>query len=450
MYSFLKKLHISPYLAVALSFLILIFIGSFFLSLPISHRDGQWPSYVDSLFTSFSAVCLTGLNVYYSLIDTYSVFGMIVMAVLIQLGGLGFITIFTFIITLFRKRINVLDRFVLKEALSASEYSGVIKLVRNMVILSLAFEAVGAIPFLFAFIPEFGVLEGIGKSIFHAITSFNNSGFDALGDSSLMAFKDNYIITINTALLTIVGGLGFLTLSEFFQFKRPNMWSAQTKIVLTMTAIIISVMTVALFFANIRSDDPLNFFESFLIIAYSRTGGFAISEYENMSQIGIVVMMVTMFIGAAPLSTGGGVKVTTFFVVILITFAYIRGKKVHAFKRTYSQKSFIQATVIMFFALITILIAYVMVTEFEQTNNQIIATGWGSNAFIFEVISAFTTTGASFGITPMLSDASKLTLSVLMFIGRVGPLTLMATVSDTMNREEKLHYKYIESDIIVG
>jgi len=450
MYNFLKKLHISPYLAVALSFLILILLGSLFLSLPIAHKNGEWPSYVDSLFMAFSAVCLTGLNVYTSLVDTYSVFGLVVMAILIQLGGLGFITIFTFIMTLFRGRINVLDRFVLKEALSASQYSGVIRLVRSMVIMSLTFTALGTIPFLFVFIPKYGLLPGIGKSIFHAITSFNNSGFDVIGDSSLMPFRNNYIVTINTAILTIIGGMGFLTISEILTFKRPRMWSAQTKVVLSMTSIILIVMTTSLFLSNLKSANPLNYFESFLVIAYSRTGGFAISEYENMSQIGIVVMMLTMFIGASPLSTGGGIKVTTLFVIILITFAYIRGKKVHAFKRTYSHKTFIQATVIMFFAMITILIAYVMVTEFEQNNTEIIATNWGSNAFIFEVISAFTTTGASFGITPMLSDASKLTLSVLMFIGRVGPLTLMATVSDAINREEKLHYRYIESDIIVG
>lgn len=450
MYNFLRKLHLSPYLAVALSFLILILLGSVLLFLPISHIDGKWPSYVDSLFNAFSAVCLTGLNVYTSLIDTYSLFGLIVMVVLIQLGGLGFITIFTFVITLFRKRINVLDRFVLKEALATSEYSGVIRLVRNMVLISLSFEVVGMIPFLFVFIPEFGILEGIGKSAFHAITSFNNSGFDVIGTSSLAQYRGNYVITINTALLTIVGGLGFLTISEILKFKRPRMWSAQTKVVLTMTSIIIVVMTVSLFFANLNSADPLNLYEAFFTVAVSRTGGFSISEYENMSQIGVVIMMLTMFIGASPLSTGGGVKVTTIFVVVLITFAYIRGKKVHAFKRTYSHKSFIQATVIIFFAMITILIAYIMVTEFEQNNAEIIATGWGSNAFIFEVISAFTTTGASFGITPMLSDASKLTLSILMFIGRVGPLTLMATVSDAINKEEKLHYRYIESDIIVG
>lgn len=450
MYNFLRKLHLSPYLAVALSFLILILLGSVLLFLPISHIDGKWPSYVDSLFNAFSAVCLTGLNVYTSLIDTYSLFGLIVMVILIQLGGLGFITIFTFVITLFRKRINVLDRFVLKEALATSEYSGVIRLVRNMVLISLSFEVVGMIPFLFVFIPEFGILEGIGKSAFHAITSFNNSGFDVIGTSSLAQYRGNYVITINTALLTIVGGLGFLTISEILKFKRPRMWSAQTKVVLTMTSIIIVVMTVSLFFANLNSADPLNLYEAFFTVAVSRTGGFSISEYENMSQIGVVIMMLTMFIGASPLSTGGGVKVTTIFVVVLITFAYIRGKKVHAFKRTYSHKSFIQATVIIFFAMITILIAYIMVTEFEQNNAEIIATGWGSNAFIFEVISAFTTTGASFGITPMLSDASKLTLSILMFIGRVGPLTLMATVSDAINKEEKLHYRYIESDIIVG
>lgn len=450
MYKFLKKLHLSPYLAVALSFLILILLGSFFLSLPISYKDRQWANYANALFMAFSSVCLTGLTVFPSIVDTFSVFGKVVLILLVQLGGLGFITIFTFIITFFKRRINVLDRFVLKEALATNEYSGVIRLIRNMVTISLAIELIGVIPFLFVFIPEFGVWDGIGKSIFQSISSFNNTGFDLFGSTSLQAYRGNYVITLNTALLTTLGGLGFLTISEILKFKRPKMWSAQTKIVLTMTGIIILVMTLGLFFANLNSADPLNLYESFFTIATHRTGGFTISEMEDMSQIGVVIMMLTMFFGASPLSTGGGIKITTLFVVILITFAYIRGKKVHAFKRTYSQKSFIQATVIIFFALITMLISYILITEFETNNAAIIATGWGENAFIFEIVSAFTTTGTTFGITPMLSNASKITLSILMFIGRVGPLTLMATVSDSISREEKLHYRYIESDLIVG
>lgn len=450
MYNFLKKLHLSPYLAVALSFFFLILIGSLFLSLPLAHNDGKWPNYIDSLFMSFSAVCLTGLSVYNSLIETYSLFGLIIMAILIQLGGLGFITIFTFIITLFRKKINMLDRFVLKEALSASEYSGVIKLVRKMVFISLIFEALGTIPFLFSFVPQFGLIDGFGKAVFHAITSFNNSGFDVLGSNSLIAYRYSLTVTINTAVLTTIGGLGFLTISEILKFKRPKMWSSQTKIVLTMTGIILVVMSLSLYLANLGSNDPLNLYESLMIIAYNRTGGFAITEFEDMSQIGLVVMMLTMLIGASPLSTGGGIKVTTFFVVVLIVFAYIRGKKVHAFKRTYSHKSFIQATVVIFFAILVILISYVAIIEIEMNNQAFIATGWGSNAILFDVVSAFTTTGASFGVTPMLSPVSKLILSLLMFIGRVGPITLMATVSDAINREEKLHYRYIESDVIVG
>lgn len=450
MYKFLKKLHLSPYLAVALSFLILIFLGSFFLSLPISYQDRYWANYTNALFMSFSAVCLTGLTVFPSLVDTFSIFGKIVLIVLVQLGGLGFITIFTFIITLFRRRINVLDRFVLKEAMGASEYSGVIRLIRNMVMISFTIELIGVIPFLFIFIPEYGVWAGIGKSIFQSISSFNNSGFDILSNASLAPYRHNFVITFTTATLATIGGLGFLTISEILKFKKPKMWRSQTKIVITMTLIIIPTMTLLLFLANLGSSKPLNLYESFFVIAASRTGGFSISNYSDMSQIGLLIVILTMFVGASPLSTGGGIKVTTLFVVVLITFAYIRGKKVHAFKRTYSQKSFIQATVVIFFALIAILIGYIMLAEFEKSNTAIVATGWGENALIFEVVSAFTTTGSSFGITPMLTDASKITLSILMFIGRVGPLTLMATVSESISKEEKLHYRYIESDILVG
>lgn len=450
MYNFLKKLHLSPYLAVALSFLILVFLGSFFLSLPISYQNRNWPNYVNALFMSFSAVCLTGLSVFPNIVNTFSIFGKVVLIILVQLGGLGFITIFTFVITLFRRRINMLDRFVLKEAMGASEYSGVIRLIRNMVIISLTIELIGVIPYLIVFIPEFGFWPGIGKSVFQSISSFNNTGFDIVSTSGLIPYRHNFIITFNTATLTTLGGLGFLTISELLKFKKPKLWRSQTKIVITMTLIIISTMTLLLFLANLGSKDPLNLYESFFTIAVSRTGGFAISKFSDMSQIGLLIVILTMFIGASPLSTGSGIKVTTLFVVVLITFAYIRGKKAHAFKRTYSQKSYIQATVVIFFALIAILIGYIMLAEFEKSNTAIVATGWGENALIFEVVSAFTTTGSSFGITPMLTDASKITLSILMFIGRVGPLTLMATVSESISKEEKLHYRYIESDILVG
>jgi len=448
MYRLLKKLHISPYLAVALSFFLVILLGSFILWTPWAYQNREMPQFIDAFFTAASAVCVTGLNVYSSLVDTFSVFGKVVIALLIQLGGLGFITIFAFTITLFGRRISVLDRYLLKRAFSVGQNANILRFIRQMAIISLIIEAIGSIPFMIVFIPQYGFWTGVGKSIFQAISSFNNAGFDLIGDSSLMPYYGNYIVTLNTIMLVFLGGIGFLVIGDILKTKRIRNWSIITKISLLMSFILTFGGALLVFLLD---EGGISFYHALFQSVVARTAGFYTVQISGLTTGARGILLLLMFIGASPLSTGGGTKTSTWFVILITGWSFIRGKKAQAFKRSFSQKNFIQATTLVFFAFMAIMIGVLVVNRLEQNNpsNDIYAT-YGLSAVVFECFSAFGTVGTSFGITPYLSTGSKIVLCTLMFFGRVGPMTLISSVSESMNREEKLHYANIEADVIVG
>lgn len=447
MYKLLKKLKISPYLAVLLSFLLVILFGSLLLSFPIAYQDRSWHRYIDALFLSTSCVCVTGLNVFPDIVNTMSVFGKIVMAILIQIGGLGFISIFTFIFTLFNRKLGASERYMIKEALSFNSVAKVLYFVRSMILISFVLELCGTIPFLFVFIPQFGVWPGIGKAMFHSISSFNNAGFDLVGPNSLIPYAQNYIMTFNTAILIILGGLGFLVISEISKTRKAKFWSVHTKVVLLMTAILLFGGGLLIWLLNIKN---MTFTEAMFQSVASRTAGFSVYPIPEMSSPSRILMMFLMFVGVGPLSTGGGVKVTTLFIIFATINSFIRGRKTRAFSRSFDIKTFIQAVTIVMIVIPVLIVGFSLMNFFEAKNTFIIDNGYGSEAIIFEVISAFSTTGLSWGITPSLSLGSKIVLVCLMFFGRVGPLTIMAVVSTSMNKKETEKIKYIEADLIVG
>ncbi|MGI6713643.1 MAG: TrkH family potassium uptake protein [Bacilli bacterium] len=447
----MKKIRLNPYLAVLLSFMFVIVIGSFLLWVPWAHQDGKAGFYIDSLFTAGSAVCVTGLSVYFNINAEFTLYGKIVIGLLIQIGGLGFIAIFTFFLTLFGKKLNVLDRYVVKEALSLNQYMGVISFVRSMVIISLVVEAMGTIPYMLVFVPEFGWLHGFGKSLFHSISAFNNAGLDLLGDSSLVAYKNNYIITINTMLLVITGGLGFVVISDIVKNRRARQWQMLTKVSLTMTGILVFAGAITLFFSNLSMNiTPM---EAVFQSVVARSGGFAIIDVAKFSTTGRFIYILLMFIGAGSLSTGGGIKTSTAYVIIKTVIGYMRGREARGFKRKLPQKLFVQAVTLVIIAIAFIALGVLMINAFEKENTHNLLyqePRYGIEAAVFEGVSAFATVGNSFGITPYLTNGSKLVLIVLMYAGRVGPMTVMSVVSDTMYREEKLHYQYVEAEMIVG
>lgn len=450
MFKLFKKFKISPYAAVLISFLSVILFGAFLLAFPAAYQDNNWPSFVNALFLSTSCVCVTGLNVFPNVVNTMTVYGKIVMAVLIQIGGLGFITIFTFIFTLFNKRLAASDRYLVKEALSFKTFEGVISLVRSMILISFVIEICGVIPFLFVFVPIYGPLPGLGKAVFHSISSFNNAGFDLIGADSLEPFRNNYIIMLNTAILVILGGLGFLTIRDILKANRAKFWSIHSKVVILMTSILILFGMFFYYVLNLKNAEPLSIIQAFFLSVSSRTAGFSVYHIPNMNPFARIIVLLLMITGVGPLSTGGGLKVTTVFVILATIISFIRGRKSNAFNRSFTIKTFIQAVTLLIIVFLTLILSYSIISAIEVNNRFILAKGWTTEPILFEVVSAFSTTGLSWGITPSLSVGSKLILIFLMFFGRVGPMTIMSVVSNSMHRHQKENFKYIETDLIVG
>jgi trk system potassium uptake protein len=445
-----NKYRLSPYLIVFISFITLIFIGAFLFSLPISHKDGSWGEFVPSLFLSTSAVTVTGLTPYPSLINELTRFGQIVLLFLIAIGGLGLITIFTFLVTLSTHKIGIFNRYVIKEALNLSSMRGAIRFVRKIIFITLIIEAIFIIPFLIVFIPKFGWGEGIFQSIFMVVSTFNNAGFDLFGDSSVQIFNNNILINITMILLIIAGGLGFLVWTDILSKKKIRNWSAYTKIVLIMTIILTFLGTVGLLFSEFGKSSQLNIMEAMFHSVSSRTAGFTTVEMNDISIAGRLFLMLMMFIGANPISTGGGIKTTTAFIIFIAIYSFIRGKKVHAFKRSFSNSLIIKAMSLTFISGLFIFICIIAIDRIESFNPLFNNSVYDSSAFMFEAFSAFGTVGFSQGITANLTNASKIILSMLMLLGRIGPMTMIAIFSEKMNKVDYGNFEYIEATVPIG
>ncbi len=446
----LNKFRISPYLLVFMSFLALILIGTFIFALPITHEDGQWHDFFNALFLSASAVCVTGLSPYASVIDELTRFGEIVLMVLISIGGLGFITVFTFIVTLSGRRIGIIDRYIIKEALNLSSMKGVINFVRKVIFITLIIEAVGIVPIMFVMVPRFGFWEGLFQSAFLSISAFNNAGFDLLGSTSLQAYSSNLILNITMMVLIVSGGLGFLVWVDILSGRPARNWTAYTKVVLTMMIILIPLGAFALYFTELNHTSDLTILQALFHSISARTAGFSTIDMNRISLSGRLFIMILMFIGANPISTGGGIKTTTAFIIALAIISYIRGKKVHAFKRSFSNTTVIKAMALTFIAGIIVFVSIILINHFEDINTAYPAGIFDASALMFEAFSAFGTVGFSQGVTPYLTNGSKIILALLMLLGRTGPMTLFAIVSESMNKADNTHFSYIEATIPIG
>jgi len=446
----IRKLKFSPYLLVFLSFVALILIGTFLFTLPITHRDGQWGSFFDALFLSASAVCVTGLSPFSSLIDELTILGQIILMVLIAIGGLGFITVFTFIVTLSGRRIGIIDRYIIKEALNLSSMKGVINFVRKVIFITLIIEGLGIIPFMFVMVPRFGWLEGLFQSVFLSISAFNNAGFDLLGSTSLQAYSGNILVNVTMMVLIISGGLGFLVWVDILSGRSPRTWTAYSKVVLLMTAILIPLGAVTLWLTEWHQPQQLTIMQAIFHSISARTAGFSTIEMNQVTLAGRLLIIVLMFIGANPISTGGGIKTTTTFIIALAIISFIRGKKVHAFKRSFSNTTVVKAMALTFIAAMFVFVSIVAIERIESFNTTYPEGVFDASAFMFEAFSAFGTVGYSQGVTPYLTGGSKIILSLLMLLGRTGPMTMFAIVSESMNKADQTHFDYIEATIPIG
>lgn len=444
---------LNPSQMMVVGFAAVILIGAILLSLPIATQTGERTSFLDSLFTATSAVCVTGLVV----VDTatyWNFFGQIVIIILIQIGGLGFMTITTLFSLIVKKRINLKERLLIQESLNQIDLSGLVKLTRYILLMTFVIEGIGALILSTVFIPQFGFIRGSWYSIFHAISAFCNAGFDLMGNvtgpySSLMYYVNNTTITLAISALIILGGLGFPVILDIVKNKKISKLNMHSKIVLISTSILIVVGMLFILIVEYKNVGTLgnlslkgkilaSLFQSVTI----RTAGFATIDLTILHQATLFIMMIFMFVGASPASTGGGVKTTTIAVLILTVKSFLLGKEdIEVFGRRITSSTVRKSVGIFFVGVLAVLTGILLIVLIEPEFDLLEAS--------FEVVSALATVGLSIGGSPNLTSIGKLLIVIYMFMGRVGLLTIFLALvaKNTVNKQQ---IRYPEGRIIVG
>lgn len=425
--------HLRPGTVLVIGFLSIIIIGSLLLYLPLSRKEGAG-TFLDCLFVSVSSVCVTGLTTV-DIANTFTVFGRVVVAVLIQLGGLGFASFALFIIALLGRNISFSSISLAKEAMNYDSGKGIIGMVFTVLRYAFCIELVGAVMLFFPYYRMTGsIIRSIGMGLFHSVSAFNNAGFDLNGDfSSLSVFHGNVYVNIVVALLILLGGMGFIVMKDIIHQRKWGKFSFHTKIVLFMTFVLVSI---GMLFIMAGGTSPL---DAFFLAVSARTAGFSTIPMESLSNSSSLVMIFLMFIGANPGSTGGGVKTTTVFVIFIAMASVVTGKKPDAFKRRIPQDSITKALTVFVMAIIVILIATFSVMLIEGDK-------YSTLDVLFEVVSAAATVGLSRSLTPLLSIGSQMIIMAVMFLGRLGPLTIV-TMFTKMRQE---HLEHIEENVLIG
>ena len=424
----------SPGRIIALGFAFVILLGSVLLSLPCSIQDGVTVRYIDALYTSTSAVCVTGL-IAIDAGDTFTPLGQFFLAALIQIGGLGVTTVGAGIILAMGRKVNLKGRYIIREAMNLDSGKGIVRFLNSVFLTTLAFELAGALLSFLVFIQDYPPLRAIGISLFHSVAAFNNSGFDILGNlQNLIPYQDNILLNLVTCGLIIFGGIGFLVIREIvtkrFHWKK---FSMHTKVVLSMSAILIVTGAIL-----IKLTENVTWLGAFFHSVSARTAGFSTYPLGEFSNAGLFVLTALMFIGASPGSTGGGIKTSTFFVLLQGIKAAATNKSEKAFRYAIPSDAFRKATIITLIALCVVITGTYLMVIMEPDISLMDA--------LFEVTSAFGTVGLSTGITTGLSDGSKLLSILVMYIGRLGPLTIASLWYFT--RGERTSYP--EGNIAIG
>lgn len=424
---------IKPGRIIVLGFLMVILLGTILLMLPISINEGENVSFIDALFTSTSAVCVTGL-IAIDTADTFTVFGRTVVALLIQIGGLGVTSVGVGFIMLLKKKIGIKERTLIKESMNLDSLKGVVKLVKSILIMTLIFESIGVILSYIVFSKDYAPLDALGVSLFHSIAAFNNSGFDILGGlQNLIPYQNNVLLNLTTCGLIIFGGIGFLVIKEIIEVRSFKKFTLHTKIVLIMTGILLVVGTILL-----KLTEDISWLGAFFFSTSARTAGFSTYPLGNFTSAGLFVLIILMFIGASPGSTGGGIKTTTLFTLYKSIYSTSTNEHCIAFKRKIPLGVILKAFNVTILALFVICMGTFILCIFEPN--------YTFMQLLFEVTSAFGTVGLSTGITPDLSALSKFIISLIMFIGRLGPMTI-ATI---WSFKEPSNACYSEETVIIG
>ncbi len=454
------RLQNKPARLITLSFFLVILTGSFLLTLPVASTSGESLGFLKALFTATSATCVTGLVV----VDTatsWTLFGQIVIIALIQIGGLGLVTITTFFFTLMRKRMGLKTMVIAQECTSSFSMQEVASLLRKIIGVTLSIEAIGGVILSIRFIPHFGWAGGIYRGFYQAVSAFCNAGFDLMGKysgqySSLIKWNEDPIVIVTTGLLIISGGLGFVVWSDMLNLNKIKGLNFHSKLVLKMTAVLVFGGMIFFFIAEQGNTSPDSlgtlppfqqavaaFFQS----VTTRTAGFNSISQSALNESSKIMSSILMFIGASSGSTGGGIKITTFSVIFFYIISELRGNAdIVMMKRRISRETLSKSIIIAVLSLGLVILDTMLLTVFQRVDlrNHTYAT----LDLLFETVSAFGTVGLSSVGTSTLHESSWIVIIITMFIGRIGPASFaMALSGRVASTKEKV---YPEAKVIVG
>jgi len=441
-----KASALSPAQIVVVGFAVTILVGAMLLNLPFASKSGESVGFINALFTATSATCVTGLVV----VDTgtyWTNFGKVVIIGLIQVGGLGFMSMATLFSMLIGKKISLRERLIIQESLNQNDLAGLVRLTRHILIGTFIIEGIGALLLSSVFIPEKGIAKGLAYGLFHSISAFCNAGFDLVGNGrSLTPYVDNITVNLTICSLIILGGLGFTVIADVLQKGKAQRLSLHTKIVLTMTAVLI--LAGFALFSLFEAGNPSTLgglsakgrvlgalFQS----VSPRTAGFNTIDLAAMTDSSKFLTIILMFIGGSPASTAGGIKTSTFALLVIAIITLIKGREhVEIYKRSIPYSAITKSLAVFGLAM-TLVVTVTMILNITEKFDFL--------DILFEAVSAFGTVGLTLGITSGLTSIGKLVLIFTMFAGRVGALTILIALA---SREKKTLLKYPEGKVIVG
>lgn len=437
---------ISEYSLIALSFMAVILIGSILLTLPISANDGYSVSFLEALFTATSAVTVTGLVVN-DVSVTFNYLGKTVIMILIQLGGLGVLTFSSLIVLLVSRKISYFTKKIIQEDLNYQNKFDIYLYIKKVAMVVFLIEFIGAFFLFFQFKKEFDLFEAIFYSIFHSISAFCNAGFSLFSDN-LAGYVGNPLVNFTIISLIVLGSAGYIVVIDVYEYftGKVRKLSINSKLAITVTFILIILgMLSFLFFEFNNTLSQKNIFEKIMISLFhsitTRTAGFNTVDLSLLKVPTALIMSMLMFIGASSGSTGGGLKTNTLAIIILGLFAFLKDGKDIEFSKKRITKTYFNKAITVFCMMIAYLcIALVFTTYFEDSNNILL--------YLFELISAISTTGLSLGNAATFTVATKIILIITMFLGRVGLLTVLLALASRKNKVG--NYKYPEENILIG
>lgn len=447
----LKKGHLATPQLISLGFATVILCSALLLMLPISSRSGGVTPFIDALFTATSATCVTGLTTV-NTAQHWTPFGQFVILVMIETGGLGFMSLPVFFFMIARKKINLRTRMILKDSLNLEQMNGSVNLMRYILLTSVIIQGLGSIALSFSFVPQYGWLKGIWFSIFHSVSSFCNAGFDLLGDSLANNQQDIWMLSV-IMILIIAGGLGFLVWFDLIQYRKQKRLSIHSKIALLMTGSLLILGTIGFYLTEhngqllVTGNWLQRFFNTMFMAVTPRTAGYYSVNYFEMSHAGLILTIVLMYIGGTSGSTAGGLKTTTFGVLLIQMKSILKGRNRAEFSgRTIPAGAIFRALTLFFITLSLCILATMILSVTEKIPD---VDGLGLEYIVFEVVSAFGTVGLTMGLTPELSIVGKVIIISLMFIGRVGIMTVLLSLIAKARQQEQ-HFKYPEESVLIG